>query len=99
MEHRITDIHCLQCGAPAAFDIVKQMYLCGYCGGRVEISEAQREKQGFRDLQREKLRDSVKSSGFSVHPAAAAAQKSCLRRTKHSQNAHSAVAVWYEHNI
>ena len=60
MEHRITDIHCLQCGAPAAFDIVKQMYLCGYCGGRVEISEAQREKQGFRDLQREKLRDSVK---------------------------------------
>ena len=60
MEHRITDIHCPQCGAPAAFDIVKQRYLCGYCGGTVEISEAQREKQGFRDLQREKLRDSVK---------------------------------------
>ena len=60
MEHRITDIHCLQCGAPAAFDIVKQRYLCSYCGGTVEISEAKQEKQGFRDLQREKLRDSVK---------------------------------------
>ena len=60
MEHRITDIHCPQCGAPAAFDIVKQRYLCGYCGGTVEISQAQQEKQGFRDLQQEKLRDSVK---------------------------------------
>ena len=60
MEHRITDIHCLQCGAPAAIDIVKQRYLCSYCGGTVEISEAKQEKQGFRDLQREKLRDSVK---------------------------------------
>ena len=60
MENRITDIHCLQCGAPAAFDIVRQRYLCGYCGGTVEISEAKQEKQGFRDLQREKLRDSVK---------------------------------------
>ena len=60
MEHRITDIHCLQCGAPAAFDIVKQRYLCSYCGGTVEISEAKQEKQGFRDLQREKLKDSVK---------------------------------------
>ena len=60
MENRITDIHCLQCGAPAAFDIVKQRYLCSYCGGTVEISEAKQEKQGFRDLQREKLRDSVK---------------------------------------
>lgn len=60
MENRITDIHCLQCGAPAAFDIVKQRYLCSYCGGTVEISEAKQEKQGFRELQREKLRDSVK---------------------------------------
>ena len=60
MEHRITDIHCPQCGAPAAFDIVKQMYVCGYCGGTVGISEAQREKQGFRSMQREKLKDAVK---------------------------------------
>ena len=60
MEHRITDIHCPQCGAPADFDIVRQMYVCGHCGGTVGISEAQKEKQGFRKLQREKLKDSVK---------------------------------------
>ncbi len=60
MENRITDIHCPQCGASAAFDIVKQKYVCSYCGGTVGITEAQREKQGFRDLQREKLRASVK---------------------------------------
>ena len=60
LEHRITDIHCPQCGAPADFDIVKQMYVCGHCGGTVGISEAQKEKQGFRKLQREKLKNSVK---------------------------------------
>ena len=60
MENRITDIHCPQCGASAAFDIVKQKYVCSYCGGTVGITEAQREKQGFRDLHREKLRASVK---------------------------------------
>ena len=60
MEHRITDIHCPQCGAPADFDIVRQMYVCGHCGGTVGISEAQKEKQGFRKLQREKLKNSVK---------------------------------------
>ena len=64
MEHRITDIHCPQCGAPADFDIVKQMYVCGHCGGTVGISEAQKEKQGFRSLQREKLRNSVKKYRF-----------------------------------
>ena len=60
LEHRITDIHCPQCGAPADFDIVRQMYVCGHCGGTVGISEAQKEKQGFRKLQREKLKNSVK---------------------------------------
>ena len=60
MEHRITDIHCPKCGAPADFDIVKQMYVCGHCGGTVGISEAQKEKQGFRSLQREKLKENVK---------------------------------------
>ena len=60
MEHNITDIHCPQCGAPAVFDIMKQMYVCGHCGGTVGIREAQQEKQGFRKLQREKLRNSVR---------------------------------------
>ena len=37
---RITDIHCPNCGAPAKFDIIRQRYLSGYCGGSVGISEA-----------------------------------------------------------
>ena len=56
----ITDIHCLQCGAPAKFDIVKQLYVCGHCGGKVGIGEAQEEKLGFRNRQRDRLRESVK---------------------------------------
>ena len=40
MKNRITDIHCPQCGAPASFDIVQQMYVCGHCGGTVGITEA-----------------------------------------------------------
>lgn len=60
MKNRITDIHCPQCGAPANFDIVQQMYVCGHCGGTVGITEAQKEKQGFRSMRRDRLRDSVK---------------------------------------
>ncbi len=55
MEKRITDIHCLSCGAPAKFDIVRQQYVCGYCGGTVSIGEARQEKQGFRKIQRDRL--------------------------------------------
>ncbi len=60
MENRITDIHCPQCGAPAEFNIVQQRYLCEYCGGRFETGIAQKEKLGFRRLQGELLKDSVK---------------------------------------
>ena len=56
----ITDIHCPNCGAPAYFDIVQQTYFCGYCGGRVEIREALRTKQGFRQLCAGKLKIDVK---------------------------------------
>lgn len=57
----ITDIHCPVCGAPAEFDIVRQQYLCGYCGGKVEIGAAIREKQGFREMQAAKLRNDVRN--------------------------------------
>ena len=60
MENRITDIHCPQCGAPAEFNIVRQQYLCEYCGGKFECSIAQKEKTGFRKLRGEALKDSVK---------------------------------------
>ena len=58
---RITDIHCPSCGAPARFDILQQKYLCDYCGGKVEIGEACREKQGFRKMRGEKLKNEVAS--------------------------------------
>ena len=57
---RITDIHCPNCGAPAKFDIIRQRYMCGYCGGSVGISEALQQKQGFRKLQGGRIRNSVK---------------------------------------
>ena len=56
---KITDIHCLKCGAPAAFDIVSQQYVCSYCGGTVGIKEAIQEKQGFRKIQRDKMSRTV----------------------------------------
>ena len=64
---KITDIHCPSCGAPAYFDIVQQNYLCGHCGGRVGIGEAIREKQGFRKLRADKLKEDVKD--FSLFSA------------------------------
>lgn len=59
MKARITDIHCTQCGAPAAFDIRRQLYLCSYCGGTVEPGEAVREKEGFRKMQADRIRNEV----------------------------------------
>ena len=44
MGKEILDIHCPQCGAPANFDIVHQVYECGYCGGTVKVEAALEEK-------------------------------------------------------
>ncbi len=60
MEKKITDIHCPRCGAPASFNINQQKYVCGYCGSEVEIVDAQRQKQGFRSIRADKLRDNVR---------------------------------------
>ncbi|MBR2671616.1 MAG: hypothetical protein IKE27_05400 [Oscillospiraceae bacterium] len=64
---KITDIHCSKCGAPAYFDIVKQRYVCGYCGGEVGIREAIEQKKYFRTLQAGRLKESV--GGFSLMSA------------------------------
>ena len=61
MAKKITEIYCPECGAPAKFDIVRQEYVCGYCGGKVGIKEALQEKQGFRALHREQMNDSLRS--------------------------------------
>ena len=60
-EKKIIDIHCLSCGAPAGFDIVQQKYVCRYCGSGVGIDEAISQKQGFRKIQRGKMKESVKN--------------------------------------
>ena len=60
MDQKIATIYCPSCGAPARFDIPSQRYLCGYCGNKVEISEAVEQKRGFRKIQREKIRNSLK---------------------------------------
>ena len=60
MENRILDIHCPRCGAAAEFDIVRQRYVCGYCGGEVEINAALKEKQGFRKMRGNVLKESVR---------------------------------------
>lgn len=60
-ENRITDIHCRKCGAPASFDIVLQKYACPYCGSETGIDEAVREKQGYRMIQRGKMKQAVRN--------------------------------------
>ncbi len=60
MKNSITDIHCPNCGASAEFDIVRQEYLCGYCGGKIQISDALREKQGFRTILGKRIRSEAK---------------------------------------
>lgn len=61
MTERPADIRCTSCGAPANFDIIRQIYVCTYCGRQVGISEAKKQKQGFRKLQRERLNDSIQN--------------------------------------
>ena len=61
MAKKITEIYCPSCGAPAKFDIIRQEYVCGYCGGQVGIKDALQEKQGFRQIHKDKMNDSLKS--------------------------------------
>ena len=55
MANNILDIHCPSCGAPAKYDIRSGDYLCSYCGERVGVDAAKREKQNARGIRRELL--------------------------------------------
>ena len=57
--NKIIEIHCPDCGAPAAYDIRSGVYACQYCGGKVTVDGAQEEKRGFRKLQQSRLRESA----------------------------------------
>ncbi len=56
-----SDVFCPLCGAAAHFDIVQQNYKCSYCEGKVEIRDAIKEKQGFRDLHQKKIKEDAKN--------------------------------------
>jgi ribosomal protein L37AE/L43A/predicted RNA-binding Zn-ribbon protein involved in translation (DUF1610 family) len=56
--NKIADIHCPNCGAPAAYDIRSGVYACQHCGGKVTVGAAQEEKRGFRELRQNRLRES-----------------------------------------
>ena len=57
--NRILDIHCPNCGAPAAYDIRSGVYACGQCGGKVTAGEAAKEKEGFRQLLQGRLKEAA----------------------------------------
>ena len=56
MEGCIADVRCPDCGAPANYDIIKQQYLCSYCGGHAEIEEAIAQKKGFRSILQSRIK-------------------------------------------
>lgn len=49
------NIYCASCGAPAKFDVARQLYRCAHCGGETGIDAALEEKKGFRRLHRDRL--------------------------------------------
>lgn len=55
-----SDVFCPSCGSAAHFDIIHQNYKCSYCDGRVEIRDAIKEKQGFRELHQKKIKEDAK---------------------------------------
>ena len=72
----IADVHCPKCGAPAKYDIIRGSYQCGFCGSSVELSEAMAEKQGFREMQQEKIRSSSERYQL-MHAACSGCGKNC----------------------
>jgi len=66
MGKEILSIFCPACGAPAKFDIVHQIYRCGYCGGKVKIEDARKEKIEFQKNQSQRIKKSVKNFKMST---------------------------------
>ena len=61
MENNAVGISCQSCGAPLEFDIIRQDYHCGHCGSRLEMSEAIKQKEGFKKIHADKLQNNVKN--------------------------------------
>ena len=61
MGREILNIACPQCGAPAKFDIVHQIYRCGYCGGQVAVENVRRQKAEFQWQQSQRVMQSARN--------------------------------------
>ncbi len=59
MKKDILNIYCPECGAPAKFDIINQVYQCSYCEGKVKIEDARQGKKELQKEQSEKLKESA----------------------------------------
>lgn len=66
MGKEILSVLCPNCGAPAKFDIVHQIYRCSHCGGKVKIEDARQKKLEFQKAQNEKLKESAKNFEMST---------------------------------
>lgn len=66
MGKEILSIFCPACGAPAKFDIVHQIYRCGYCGEKVKIEDARKEKIEFQKNQSQRIKKSAKNFKMST---------------------------------
>ena len=67
-QRKILDIHCSTCGAPASFDIARQIYHCAYCGADTGIKASLEEKKGFQSLHRINLQKKAANfPGFSAY--------------------------------
>lgn len=64
MEKRIIDIHCQNCGAAVSYDVVHGQYLCSYCGSKVTVSEAGKQKEGFKKIHSDKMKNELKKYSF-----------------------------------
>ena len=72
MTQQPVNIYCASCGAPARFDIDRQLYTCEYCGSETGIREPLAEKRGFRKLHRQNLEEARRE-----YPLAAASCTGC----------------------
>lgn len=61
MQQDVLNIFCPNCGAPANFDIVHQLYQCGHCGGQVTIEEAAQAKKQFQEALSKRVQDTAHS--------------------------------------
>lgn len=67
MDNRILNIYCPNCTGPASFDIVSQVYRCGYCGSEIKVEEIALTKREEQEAANRKIQQS--SEAFELEKA------------------------------